>query len=32
VSITSEDWNRGVDTIIEEALKLAEELTKEKEE
>ena len=32
VQITSEDWNRGVDTIIEEALKLAKELTKEKEE
>ena len=32
VSITSEDWTRGVDTIIEEALKLAEALTKEKEE
>lgn len=31
VQITSEDWNRGVDTIIEEALKLAKELTKDKE-
>ena len=29
VSITSEDWNRGRDTIIEEAIKLAKELTKE---
>ena len=31
VEITSEDWDKGVDTIIEEAIKLAKELTKEKE-
>lgn len=29
--ITSEDWNKGVDTIIEEAIKIAKELTKAKE-
>ena len=29
--ITSEDWSKGVDTIIEEAIKIAKELTKEKE-
>ena len=29
VSITSEDWGKGRDTIIEEAIKLARELTKE---
>ena len=31
VQITSEDWNRGADTMIEEALKLAKELTKDME-
>ena len=31
VEITSEDWDKGVDTIIEEAIKLAKELTKKKE-
>lgn len=30
-NITSEDWNKGVDTIIEEAIKTAKELTKEEE-
>jgi C-terminal processing protease CtpA/Prc len=32
VEITSEDWDKGIDTIIEEAIKLAKELTKAKEE
>lgn len=32
VSITSEDWNKGRDTIIEEAIKLAKALTNNKEE
>jgi C-terminal processing protease CtpA/Prc len=31
VEITSEDWDKGVDTIIEEAIKFAKELTKKKE-
>jgi hypothetical protein len=31
VEITSEDWDKGVDTIIEEAIKLAKEQTKKKE-
>lgn len=31
IDITSEDWNKGVDTIIEEAIKIAKELTKKKE-
>ena len=31
VDISSEDWNKGVDTIIEEAIKIAKELTKKKE-
>ncbi len=30
-NITSEDWDKGVDTIIEEAIKIAKELTKEEE-